>query len=336
MEKKILQIRKSDRVLFFVNTPFQALCAIEAIKHFSIENYSLYVSYFANENRLEQIDVVLSLFDVPYKSFCLKKSSFLNFMLKCSFKKKYEIAFVGDFYTVLFSCFSVISLKTKGEIVYMDDGNSTIDIFKGALAPLKTGGMFQKLRNLVKWIGKKKGIEVEKYFFSIFPDIPNKKYQVIENDFSHIRSLYATMNTQSLSLFVGTVTEDFCEENHLTKEQYHNVLDNILDRAHKEAGGLVYIPHGRDRDETTVELCKKYNIEYRKLDVCVELYILQNGITPDFIYGFSSSALYSLKLMFPEAQVYNARIVSSNPSREYEDIAAYYQKHDIRNLVYNV
>lgn len=331
-----MKIKKSDRVLFFVNTPFQALCAIEAIKRFSIVNYNLYVSYFANENRLEQIDVVLSLFGINYSPILLTKTSFISFLVKCLFRRKYEMAFVGDFYTILVSCFSIVCLKSKGKLVYMDDGNSTIDILKGVLSPLKTGGKFQKLRGFVKLIGKKKDIEVEKYFFSIYPDIPNKNYKVIENDFSHIRSLYDKMNTQSISIFVGTVTEGFCEENHLTKEQYHNVLDNILDRAHKEARGLVYIPHGRDRDETTVELCKKYNIEYRKLDVCVELYILQNGITPDFIYGFSSSALYSLKLMFPEAQVYNARIVSSNPSREYEDIAAYYQKHDIRNLVYNV
>ena len=323
-------------VLFFVNTPFQALCAIEAIRRFDIEKYRLYVAYFANENRLKQIDDVLGLFNIHYSSLLLKKTSSLTFLIRSLFRRKYEMAFVGDFYTIILACFSIVSLKPTGQLFYMDDGNSTIDIFKDVLSPMKTGGKFQKLREFVKWMGKKKGIKVEKNFFSIFPDIPNMKYQVIENDFSHIKSLYDTMNTQSLSLFVGTVTEGFCEENNLSIEQYHNVLKELLVKAQKDAGKIVYIPHGRDRDSFVMNLCNNYGIEYRKLEVCIELYILQNGICPEFVYGFSSSALYSLKRMFPDAKVCNVRIISSNPSREYDDIATYYHQHNINNIVYNV
>ena len=329
--------KSSEVVLFFVNTPFQALCAVEAIKSFDIREYCFYVSYFHNENRLNQIDAILKLYNISYKSFLLKKTSVFSFLMKCTFKrKKYDKAFVGDYYTILFSLFSIFSLKCKGKLVYMDDGNSTIDIFKGRLAPSKNGLIAQRLRKITMLIGMYRGIEVEKNFYSIFPDIPNPKYHVIENTFSHIRNDYNTNNYITLSLIVGTVLEGYCEENNLTKKQYHSALEELFIKAKNETANLLYIPHGRDRDSVVIDLCRRHNIEYRRLDVCIELYILQNGILPKFVYGFSSSALYSLKKMFPEADVSNIRIVSSNPSKEYEDIAVYYHQHGINNVVYNV
>ena len=333
--KESLILKEGCNVLFLVNSPFQALCAVEAINKYSIKNYEMYVTYYHTEHTLDQIDGVLSLFNVPYNHFLLNYKSAVVFSINNILKgKRYDLAFVGDYYRILHRFFSVLSLKRNGKIIYLDDGNSTINIFRDRLAPAKTNFSFRVFRTLSYFIAGIKRIPIEKFFFSIFPDIPNDKYVVIENTFSSISCIYKQRNIKSLSLFIGTEPVVFCKENNITIQEYHNILEEVLANNNKEP--LYYIPHGGDKDMFVIDLCKIYGVEYRKLSVCIELFILQNGIFPKLLMGFSSSALYSLKKMFPDSEVQNVRILSSNPSEEYEDIANYYQKHGIENVSFHV
>ena len=337
MEHDFIIDYSTGKALFMVNTPFQALCAIEVINRYSIIDYDLIVAYFSNENRLNQIYTILSLYSISYTPLLLSKYAIIKYLLKLFFSRnRYTVAFIGDFYTILSSFISVLSLKRGSRIIYLDDGNSTIDIFKNRLAPDKVTNMYTLIRSCVKFIAKTRYIEIEKYFFSIFSVTDNCKYSIIENDFSFIQSVEKDRNYEIESFFVGTVTDAFCKENGIIIEHYYNILEIIFSSIYKNRFSITYIPHGRDNDYVVKKLCSKYNIEYRTLDVCLELYLLKNIIRPKCLIGFSSSALYTVKRMFPETKVFNIQIISSNPSNEYIDIADYYNEHGIENVIFKV
>lgn len=335
LRKKIVEYSKGP-ALFIIGSPFQALCAIEAIKYFSIKDYTVIVSYFYNENRQDQTYAILKLFDVDYTTLFLNKRTSLTFALKCLIdKKKYSIAFVGDFYRVIASLFSVLSLKRNGLLLYLDDGNSSIEIFKDELNPQKNKKSIKLIRNIVKKIILVKRIK-DDVFFSLFSDIPNAKFQVIENTFENIGNIFKGEQTENASLFIGAVINGFCEDNHIENCDFYRIQTALLKELKKEWGNVIYIPHGRDKDDHIKVICEELNVEYRVLDVCIELYLLQNKINPVTVCGFASSALFTIKRLFPASIVYNVQILSSIPNPEYVEIDSYYQKHGIKSIVYNV
>lgn len=76
MVSKIIDMKKS--AIICVASPLQALCAIEAIKHFKIENYRLYV---VNDN-ISLSNIVEVLGEKIHTKYCLsKRSGFFNYIL---------------------------------------------------------------------------------------------------------------------------------------------------------------------------------------------------------------------------------------------------------------
>ena len=320
--------------LFVINAPFQALCCAEAIREFEIEEYEVYILVYENEKRLDQIGRILSHYSIDYKVVPINGYSFISFLLDClKHKKRYERVFTGDYYCVTFTVFALSRLRFGGNIIYMDDGNSTVTIFKDKLMKSKTGFSFKFIKTLVTVVSFFKKVESGRYFYSVYADIPNSKYIVYRNGLSHLKTIVEANYNTDISFFIGTNPTNFCLDYKIKPDEYKKILFDELSAIKNKTDNCVYIPHGQDHDSETEVFCKEKGIQYIRPAMCVELFMLENYSNIKELYGLSSSALYSLKLLYPESQIFNLLIKTADNNPESGVMAQYYHKHGIINKV---
>ena len=75
--------------VFIVGSPFQALCAIEAIRHFAIDNYEVLLTILKRSPRDDQVRMILDKASVNYREVYFKKEYFFSKCIETLYKKKH-------------------------------------------------------------------------------------------------------------------------------------------------------------------------------------------------------------------------------------------------------
>lgn len=320
--------------IFYVSSPFQILCALEAIYYYQIDQYK-FILGTTNDIRDTQMFKLLEQQKIPYELFPLNKLTNIDRLLLIikSYCKKnhrtYKQAFLGDYFTLDFYIHSFQFLKRGSNIIYLDDGTSTIAIFN---RQINANLIFKIKKAIISLNLFLKGIKGFRYYFTLFSDIKTKQFICLENKFSLMKEI-KSQNIPTDVYIVGTNINRFCDVFNIQISDFISQLEllfkNLIDKY--IAKKIIYIPHGRDTNTNIVNLCKAYKIEYRKLDVAIEYYMFKERIFPEAVYGFTSTALFNLKKMYPKTSVYNIRIKGNNShyNQLYNTISEYYKKHEI-------
>lgn len=93
-----------------------------------------------------------------------------------------------------------------------------------------------------------------------------------------------------------------------------------------------YIPHGRDENCNIPVFCSQLGIEYLRIDETLEYYVLKRGYHPLAIYGFFSTAILTLKRMFPNSEATTWNINKKDNNSFYKlntQIGKYYSNNGI-------
>ena len=88
-------------------------------------------------------------------------------------------------------------------------------------------------------------------------------------------------------------------------EYIKSVIDN--NRGKK----IVYIPHKGESKDSSVRLLVDKNFKFLLIDMPVELYFLQQNITPSHVISFFTTAFFTLKLFFPDSK-FNSIFISKD------------------------
>lgn len=324
--------------IFYVSSPFQILCAIEAIYHYKISQYK-FILGTTNDIRDKQMFELLKQLKINYESFYLNgltNKARIIITLKSYLKNNkaiYKQAFIGDYFTLDFYIHSLLLLKRKANIIYLDDGTSTIAILNGQI---QTNLIFKIKKAIIFLNFFLKGINSFRYYFTLFSDIKSEQFTCFENKFSFVKEKIHNSSPTNI-YFIGTNVNRYCEVFNIKLIDFTSKLKEIFNDLKQKSQGnkIIYIPHGRDSNDNISELCLTYGIEYKRLNVAVEFYMLRENINPKYIYGFTSTALFNLKKMYPDTFVFNIRIKGNNPhyNQLYDTISHYYENHGI--LLYN-
>lgn len=318
---------------FVITSPYQAICCVEAINQFNIIEYEVFVMIYEGLNmRLNQIKDILTHYVIHFKVIYCNKYSYLKYLitplyLTPSFKR----VFIGDFYSTLFVFWGICRIKKYGCLIYMDDGNSTISIFNDKLEHYRMRGvLYQVFCYYSKFLCRIKNIEFRRHFYTTYVDIFNKKYNLYPNKLSHLCNKSMQI-IKKQCVFLGTSPTSFCKVNTITIDQYHSALYACLKDLSRRFE-LTYIPHGQDKDNDVFSFCNKENIKYLRISGCIENYLLSSNTIMGHAFGFTSSALYTIKKMFPSVRVVNVRLTTSKPNAEYDDITSYYERNEIETI----
>ncbi len=354
MKKKSVEniaFSKYTPSVFFVMSPFQLLCAIEAIREFCISEYKMVfvcnvgVEY---EKRNEQMKSMALDFGVEYDYFSL--DLLLSGIDCCGVEenKKYSRIFIGDYNATFLLELSEKYAKTQAILLYIDDGNSSITLLQG----IRRDDRPSSWRSLLRWYKydykKKKsnrkkiyeklgnrGIICSNCFYTIYNDIKSKKFIIYPNRLKNLVYKSCELNSNDEIIYVvGPAIDAYAKQNRIRIVDVESIMWNKLSELRSIYGSkeIVYIPHGRDRDVYVMDFCHMLGIKYMRIDETVEYYMVKNVKNPYAVYGINSTALLNIKRIYPKATVVNWFVDKKYDNSFYlffKSVANYYKKNGI-------
>lgn len=325
--------------LFCIASPLQALCAVEAIQEYGINVVKVIV--ISDNLRTNQTLLILDKHNIPY-SIKEYRGGFFHSILQMlysmiPFVGRYDFLFMGNFFSFSLKMLCLPYLKNGGELIYLDDGSSTLSLANGSFNCSKLMLLRSRWCSVITRLRRISDLN----FYTIFADdIHKEEWSVKKNELNHLlknRSVDIN-NRNGYILIIGTVIDVYCDylglEMSVFFDKFQNLVENI--KIEYKDNKIVYIPHGRDRSPEIKLLCEKLEVEYLKTDDCIEVFTINNNEYPLCIYGFSSTALKTLHIIFSEAKAFNMLILDGRnkpQTNEYISIAESYERDGIKRIV---
>lgn len=294
--------------LFIVESPLQLLCAYEAIQKYESKKYILLLRQTGRGlNDLHLKNCVIKL-DLEYQEFILRteyiKFDFLRsiFFWICIFCRKYEIVYLGSFYS------SALRLIKKGlradNFFYMDDGAATL-----------------RAQSEIR-----KNIHLKVNWFTFFNLHPVSNQEIHHHNFQKLKEVFSKEEKLG-SYFIGQPIEFMMG---FEKKDYIRCVRSIAQNF-SATEPLKYIPH---RIENIKYIENIENIEIKILDLPIELYFLSSNVAiPKVLYSCYSTALISLKSIFPEVDVvYIKNNNNIQKIEQLETVYQYFEEYDVRSV----
>ncbi len=317
--------------VFLVGSPFQALCAVAAIRNLKIKDFKI-IAIFMGGARDVQLRHFLDNSSFNYDSYQFSKKKLLVDIVAALIGKsgRYKRMFIGYFPANFVACIGMRYVQNGSTVVYLDDGNIVVSLLNNSFH------LWDSIvsRHLFGFLAKLRGLQLMKNFYTIYSDVPNCRYCIGKNDLSVFTSDEDNNKVKHSVIFIGTNIKSYCYQLHIQEDlfikQIKKTFDYILEKYPNE--GIMYVPHGSDSSEYAIELCKKYNAIFQPVDTMIEDYILKLDWTPVAVFGFGSTALLNIKRMIPGIRIENLLVHSETEtpySKKYKDIADYYKKNDI-------
>lgn len=326
--------------VFSIQSPFQALCAVAAIRQLEIRDYRILVlsfKYFGYRNA--QIVSLLNQFNISYKIIKLDnliKRFFYIYKSRMHHINKYERLFVGDFRYILPYIIGFNYVSDGSTIVNIDDGNVSVSYLSGVIS----NPMSQNHQNKLKMISQKRDFVINQNFFTVYTGIHNSRYNIELLDLSFIVHKRDIISDQCEEIFfIGTNPKTYCDNFKIMENLFYQEFESVLRRIKTDNYNdkIIFIPHGFDNSLQSMKICNKLGIEYRKTKDIVEMEIMRHKLPPKSVYGFTSSALYNIKKIYPQSEVINILIDYNNDNDAYKEfcqITEYYKENGI--VVLNV
>lgn len=297
------------QALFIISSPFQAICAFEAISKFQIEFYDFVVLLTPNDNRREQIYFFLDSNHIKYNVLFFDRISIRRFgkiycLIRKKINKKYNLLFCGDYFDLTHLFLSIILSKFYSKIVFIDDGASSINALSGQYMYGYWYGFKRVILNMflnIKMIS-------HNTYFTIYDKIETTKFDIISNELSQFRNNLVASDSV-VACVVGTNIEEYCVFYNLSESQYLSFFKELLIDLKNKYEKVIYSPHGRCKNISTLGICHEFNIEVRYSRVSVEVDYLYDRIYPKLIVAFDSTALYTLKTIFGDSDFVNYQLL---------------------------
>ena len=289
--------RQTDRVgktAFFIGSPFQCLCALEAINVFNVSNYDFYI--YDTIPGSDMLKRLLEKKGILFQPIVRKKH--LLYYLLFLFKKhpRYESVFIGNMFDNVSYAISSLYVCNYPSLFYMDDGIQALAYFGGQnmINPLKKTGVAKVFESIYKLKGIKR-----KALFTIY-DVSTKHIEVIHNGLSLFK--FNSTNPLKGVYIVGTNSSALVYKGRNYFDYLNSLFLFIQEHFHEEE--IFYCPHRRDSNNIRIKgLCIERGIHYYNTNVSIEYDFVENGVNPLCVIGFASNALFVLKAIFPNSVI---------------------------------
>lgn len=316
--------------LFVVTSPFQAMCAIEAIRVFKITDYKFVVCVIG-DSRDFQLYTFLKKMNIDYSIENFQNIRYSSVFLKPLFQKNrtyYKRAFLGDVDNFRQRHVAYKLLSKKSIISFLDDGTKDIPYLMG-----KRKLSVSKYSILEFLIRRILNIHLTHSHFTMFSDIALPKFECRMNNLTCFSKNIASKPVKDI-FFVGTNSYMYCKKMNIAIDIYNRELESIFEYLKNKYGdnNVYYIPHGMDKNDSIKLICEKNGVCYQQVDKTVELFILELPYRPIAIYSNTSTALFTMKLICPQIKVYNIFSLGDPQSRYYNDYKLYSEYFEQRGI----
>lgn len=323
---KELAFSKKTSTAFIVDSPLQILCAAEAILEFEIDEYILVVGIETNDSRTAQVmemlqtlqlknrTVVFDNVDQLYQDLLTHKGIRLEQNVVT-----YQRVMIGNFYALDQRALGVRYASNDSVIVYLDDGCGTISMLYNVLGGIEKPTDWTRRKywyhneykpymdtmKQLNHVWAQSGVHDYNFLYSLYYYTPNPRICIYPNKLTNLKTLFYNPNKENAVYIIGPSIKSHASG--LKPEEFEAIIWTKLVQLKQlyPQSSIYYIPHGRDVDENIPHFCQALDIQYLRLSCAAECYFLTKGIKPNAIYGFGSSALWTLKMISPDSDVFN-------------------------------
>lgn len=343
---------KGVPTVFILDSPFQVICAHEAISEFLIDDYLIIAALPHDDSRNEQVISMLSNFSLPYEIVwvddVVERVWVDPEVFTQPVPRKFKRVVIGDYYAMDQWVLCTRYADQNSVLFFLDDGASTLPLLKGEFVRdephlLKDKWKWYKqvyrprmaLQEKIMTQWHAVGLNNVNCIYTIYADYHSSYFHTYPNTLSNLVANVETIKDVEHAIYIiGTYANAYANAFGLKISEYESILWRLMADLRRQypTKKIVYIPHGRDNNTVIISFCKILDIDYKRLDHAVEYMFAYKGLmVADSIYGFGSTALYTLKIIMPHAKVVNWLIDNRNALayNDYQHIAKYYQKHGI-------
>lgn len=320
--------------VFIVDSPLQAICAVAAIKQLSIEKYRMIVVRAGDGPRYSTITHFLQMQKIGFATishnhFTYKWYQLLGLIKRT--KNPYKRLFIGYFGSPFQHFVGSCAVADGADVVYLDDGVATVTLLKHRVI---TDIVYFQDKRIIKMIGAHRNLVFYRNILTMYSDISNKNYNVKNLQLDILKDKDLGDCHETGVFIVGTHSQSYCKQLQFDEEEFDERCDSFFARLKSEyvSEKIIFIPHRLDNSEYAQKLCHKYGFEFRPAEITIEVEMMQNAYIPKAIFGFTSSALFNLKKMFPNTYVANVVFEPQETTEHYQDflaISAYYEQNGI-------
>ena len=287
--------------LHIARSPLQLINIIEAIESLELLNNILIVIERKSQDNNSQIQKVLKSVDYRWeKSFYIQKTSNSNLlayvkMIKELKKLSFSHMFTGD----IDSISNVIVANLRPDKVFLvDDGTSTLKRHEALLQDEKL--RFKDKVKLFRFnlFGLRSHTPYKINFFTFF-DIHQKADEIIiKNEFKSLKKRFKLSASKSDKVYI---LGQPLYGKEISETTFIENLKRILD--FYSAKEIIYLKHRYENPTDNIKALLNGRAEIVQNEYPIELDFLIKQEYPQYLTGFFSTALYTLKQMFSEAEV---------------------------------
>ena len=308
--------------VFVASTPLQLINCSEAryLYGCSAETTLLVIARPDNRETEEQMAFLAEALGWQgIETIYLKKSSFylrLGAVAKSLSRRHIERLFIGNksswIHEVFYRGFD------SEQLIFVDDGLATVTYYHA----IHDEGIASRISPAKKRLLRTMGIRIHRVvpeviaFFTFFPLPSSELVQVQVHDFPVFRSTFKTSdrdNTQAP--VVGFLGQPFGGEDR--PQQLTLQIQHVVER-HPNSR-VVYFMHRKESREELEALLAEFPLEIRQAGRPIEVEVALSGEIYLAFYSFTSTALFTLKKIFPEIQVFQIDDTSMGARLPYYD-----------------
>lgn len=292
--------------VFVASTPLQLISCAEARARY--ESGSKSVLIMARPDNLVTEKQMEYLIDhLGWKGaeiLFLKKSTFylrLGFVFRHLRRLNVSRLFIGNKSSWIHEVFYLGLLWD--ELIFVDDGLATVKYYHALHGEGLVSRISWKKRHFLSLLGVPLHGRTRESaaFFTCFPLASTDRVKVETHDFLVFRrSFKSPIAKKEGAPLVGFLGQPFGGKERL--KQLKRQVRHVVER-HPESY-IVYFMHRKEDRKALVEALKEYPVEIREAGNPIEVEVALSGASYIAFYSFISTALYTLKKIFPEMRVF--------------------------------
>ena len=313
-----------ERVLVVAQSPLQIIGAAQWLNDYRPRFYDLVLIYDPRSlENFKQMRAICELFKLG-EFEVIKNTGISSFLIYTKFIKhavtrSYDCVLIGGYG----SFHQALIANLNVNIFLIDDGSDAFNVLQKMKTIGPNWGIRERGLKVFRFnvMGLKSIIENENRicFYSFLLSESVDYPRVINHQFGALRTLL----TQQ-SIVKGGGSHAFFVDTPLVETGLVSLKANelVYQQAKAMSGqNLVYIPHRSQHQAPSHLLALRLGLEVVIPETPVEVYFLINSLEPSQIFGTSTSAIFSLKILFPKCQffVFDVRPLLLNV----EDISSY-------------
>lgn len=294
--------------VFVASTPLQLISCTEAKAHYGCPDSSCLLIVARPDNKVTEVQMAYLLEKLGWgatETVHLRKSTFyLRFasVFRELSKRQIDRLFIGNQSSWIHEAF-YLGLSWR-QLVFVDDGLATVRYYHA----IHTEGLASRItegkRRLLVRLGVRlsSAVRGRVSFFTFFPLESSDKVEVETHDFPVFRRTFEPEPGAREGIpLVGFIGQPFGGEDRLT--QMRSQVSHVVER--HPGAKIVYFMHRKERRRELEQALVDLPIELR-FSPCwpIEVEVALSRESYVAFYSFTSTALFTLRKIFPELSVY--------------------------------